>query len=306
MGDFIAMSNLRYPGVMTALATPFANGAISYACLERLVAQQIAGGVAGLVAVGTTGESPTVSHDENIEIIAATVRFAAGRLPVVAGTGSNSTEEAVYLTRRADEAGADAFLQVGPYYNKPSAEGMFQHFSAVAACTQKPIILYSIPSRCGTEIPVEAVVRLAEKHANIIAIKEAGGSCTRVDDLRQALGDRIEILSGDDALTLPFIALGATGVVSVASNVAPAGVVAMVAHARAGEQAAALDLHARHLPLFRALFMEPNPSPVKHGLQRLGLFASAEVRLPLVAASARAQSAIDAALTSLGLLPAST
>lgn len=297
------MSHLRFSGVLTALATPFARGAVSYPCLERLVAHQINGGVQGLVAVGTTGESPTLSHEEHIAVIAATVKFAGGRVPVIAGTGSNATEEALFLVRMADEAGADAHLQVGPYYNKPSAEGMFQHFSAIAAATAKPVILYSIPSRCGVDIPVEVVVRLAERHENVVAIKEAGGSCDRVDQIRHALGDRIRILSGDDSLTLPFLSIGATGVVSVASNVAPGGVSEMVRHALGGDFAGARLLHIRHHPLFKALFIESNPAPVKYGLQRLGVFESDAVRLPLVPATERARAAMDQALAALDLLP---
>lgn len=297
------MSQLRYPGALTALVTPFHRGAVSYGCLEHLVAAQLEGGVHGLVAVGTTGESPTLDYEEHIEVIASTVRFAGGRVPVLAGTGSNSTEEALDLTRRADRAGADAFLQVAPYYNKPSAEGLFQHFSAIAACTAKPIVLYSIPGRCGIEIPVDVIARLAERHPNVVAIKESGGSCDRVDQIRVALGDRIEILSGDDALTLPFMALGATGVISVANNVAPAGIAALVNAALAGDYGTARRLHLEHLALFKALFLETNPAPAKFGLVRLGIIASDEVRLPLVPTSPKGQAAMVAALTALSLLP---
>jgi 4-hydroxy-tetrahydrodipicolinate synthase len=209
------------------------------------------------------------------------VEAARGRVPVIAGTGSNSTTEAVSLTKRAHEAGVDGVLQVAPYYNKPSQEGLFRHFSAVADATNKPVMLYSIPGRCGIEIAVPTVERLHAQHPHVNHIKEAGGSCDRVDLLRQALGDDFTILSGDDSLTLPFMALGAKGVVSVASNFVPAEMSRMIKAAPKGDYAAALGDHRRLYPLFKALFIEPNPVPVKTAMAHAGLIASPEVRPPL-------------------------
>src|SRR5690349_5534948 len=217
-----------FKGTYTAIVTPFKNGRLDSDALKNLVEMQVRGGVDGIVPVGTTGESPTVNYEEHIEIIALSVKFAAGKIKVLAGTGGNSTTEAVYLTQHAERVGADGSLQVAPYYNKPTQEGLFQHFREVARCTALPIMLYSIPGRCGIEIAVETVKRLAQTCKTIIGIKEAGGSCDRVSQLRGTLGPRFEILSGDDSLTLPFMSVGAQGVVSVASNVIPRQVAEMV------------------------------------------------------------------------------
>lgn len=270
-----------FTGTLTAMITPMRDGSVDFGDLEKLVNQQIEGGISALVPCGTTGESPTLDHDEHIDVIRAVVSAAQGRVPVIAGTGSNSTREAIRLTRLAQKAEVDGVLQVTPYYNKPSQEGLFRHFSAVAEETDKPVILYSIPSRCGIEIGVPTVVRLREAHANVNHIKEAGGSCERVDQLRLALGDAVTILSGDDSLTLPFMSLGARGVISVASNIYPSETQSMVQSFLQGDIAAALAIHDRFTPLFKALFCEPNPVPVKTALQHLGLIASAEVRRPL-------------------------
>src|ERR1043165_7085370 len=210
-----------FTGTCTAIVTPFKNGQIDETALERLIKIQIKGGVDGIVPVGTTGESPTVSYDEHIQIIGQSVNFAGGKIKVLAGTGGNSTSEAIYLTERAEKVGADGTLQVAPYYNKPTQEGLFQHFREVARHTRLPIVLYSIPGRCGIEIGVETVQHLARECRTIIGIKEAGGNADRVSQLRAALGRRFEIVSGDDSLTLPFMAVGAQGVISVASNVIP-------------------------------------------------------------------------------------
>src|SRR5882724_11838696 len=217
-----------FTGTYTAIVTPFKNGKIDEPALERLIKSQIKGGVDGIVPVGTTGESPTLDYEEHIEVISLSVEFAAGKIKVLAGTGGNSTSEAIYLTKAAEEAGADGSLQVAPYYNKPTQEGLFQHFHAIAPATKLPIVLYSIPGRCGVEIGVETVNRLAHDSVNIVGIKEAGGNPERVSQLRAALGPNFTILSGDDALTLPFMAVGAQGVISVASNVIPREVAQMV------------------------------------------------------------------------------
>src|SRR6266403_2041995 len=275
-----------FTGTYTAIVTPFRSGQIDEAALERLIKIQIRAGVDGVVPVGTTGESPTVNYDEHVQIIALSVKFAAGKIKVLAGTGGNSTSEAVYLTEHAENVGADGSLQVAPYYNKPTQEGMFQHFREVARKTRLPLMLYSIPSRCGVEIGLDTVKRLARECKNIIGIKEAGGNPDRVSQLRAALGPRFEILSGDDALTLPFMALGAQGVISVASNVIPSQVAQMVKSFARGDVRAALRLHQKWHPLFRDLFIETNPVPVKAALAMMGQIEE-QYRLPLVPMSPR-------------------
>src|SRR6185295_5934686 len=197
-----------FTGTYTAIVTPFRKGVLDEAALERLIKSQIKGGVDGIVPVGTTGESPTLDFEEHIRVIELSVKFAGGKVKVIAGTGGNSTSEAIYLTKAAEEMGADASLQVAPYYNKPTQEGLFQHFHAVARATKLPIVLYSVPGRCGIEIGVDTVKRLARECKNIVGIKEAGGNPDRVTQIRAACGPRFEILSGDDSLTLPFMALG--------------------------------------------------------------------------------------------------
>ncbi|HEX9784112.1 MAG TPA: 4-hydroxy-tetrahydrodipicolinate synthase [Opitutaceae bacterium] len=275
------MPSRRFTGVITALVTPFKNGSVAFDDLRRLVDAQIAAGVSGLVPVGTTGESPTLDHNEHIEVIRAVIEAARGRVPVIAGTGSNSTSEAVSLTKKAHEAGADGVLQVAPYYNKPTQEGLYRHFAAVAESTDKTVMLYSIPGRSVIEIGVPTVERLLSSHANVNHIKEAGGSCDRVDQLRQACGGALTILSGDDALTLPFMSVGAAGVVSVASNLVPEALVRLVAAAARNDFGAALREHHRLYPLIKALFVEPNPAPVKTAMAHVGIISSAELRLPL-------------------------
>jgi len=268
-------------GTITALATPFRDGQVSYADLKKLVAHQIKGGIDGLVPVGTTGESPTLTWDEHMEVIRFVIAEARGRVPVIAGTGSNSTHEAVELTRLSHEAGADAMLVVAPYYNKPSQEGLFRHFCAVADTTDKPVILYSIPGRCGIEIGVDVVTRLRAKYPHVAWIKEAGGSVDRVDQLKQALGRDLTVLSGDDSLTLPFMSVGAEGVISVASNLFVREIGKMVRLALANDFAKAGKLHRELYPAFKTLFIEPNPVPIKAALVRAGIIGSGEVRSPL-------------------------
>ena len=289
-----------FTGTYTAIVTPFKNDELDEAALKRLIQSQIKGGVDGIVPVGTTGESPTVDYDEHLEIIGLAVRFAAGKIKVLAGTGGNSTSEAVYLTQSAEKLGADGSLQVAPYYNKPSQEGLFQHFKAVAKNTKLPIVLYSIPGRCGVEIGVDTVKRLAATCKNIVGIKEAGGSCDRVSQLRAALGPKFEIMSGDDSLTLPFMAVGARGVISVASNVIPNEVSQMVKLFSAGKIAAAMRLHEKFYPLFKDLFIETNPVPVKAVLAMRGMMAE-EYRLPLVKMSDANRAKLRATLKACGV-----
>lgn len=290
-----------FTGIYTAIVTPFKSGKLDEPALERLVKAQSKAGVDGIVPVGTTGESPTVNYEEHIRIVALSVKFAAGRVKVLAGTGGNSTSEAVYLTVEAEKAGADGSLQVAPYYNKPTQEGLFQHFREVARHTRLPIVLYSIPGRCGIEIGVETVKRLAKDCRNIVGIKEAGGSPDRVSQLRAALGPRFVILSGDDSLTLSFMAVGAQGVISVASNVVPRAVVRMVKAYAAGKPAAALKLHQRYYPLFKDLFIETNPVPVKAAMAMLGDIEE-EYRLPLVPMSSRNREVLRVTMKACGVL----
>ena len=290
-----------FTGTYTAIVTPFKNGKLDEAALERLVKAQIKGGVDGIVPVGTTGESPTLDYEEHIRVIELAVEFANGKIKVLAGTGGNSTSEAIYLTKAAEDAGADGTLQVAPYYNKPSQEGLFQHFHAIARATKMPVVLYSIPGRCGIEIAVETVNRLRHDCVNIIGIKEAGGNADRVSQLRHVLGAKFSILSGDDSLTLPFMAVGADGVISVASNVIPHEVAHLVDAFRKGKAGLALKIHAKYYPLFKDLFIETNPVPVKAALAMMGMMAE-EYRLPLVAMSGKNRETLRATLKNCGVL----
>lgn len=291
-----------FRGTYTALVTPFKDGVFDEASFTELIESQIRGGVTGIVPVGTTGESPTLDNAEHARVIEVAVRVAAKRCPVIAGTGSNSTAEAVALTQEAEKLGADASLHVAPYYNKPSQEGLFLHFKAIAQATKLPVILYSIPGRCGIEIGVETTRRLADACPNIVAIKEAGGSVERVNQLRAALPESFDILSGDDSLTLPFMASGAVGVISVASNILPTEVSELVRLFLSGKTEEARALHFRLYPVFKDLFIEPNPVPVKAALSWLGKM-SAEVRLPLCEMSAANSARLRATLQKLSLIP---
>jgi 4-hydroxy-tetrahydrodipicolinate synthase len=269
-----------FRGTFTALVTPFRNGSIDVSAFQTLVETQIAAGITGVVAIGTTGESPTLSHDERQQVIRLAVATANKRCLVIAGTGSNATEHAVADTKMAEKLGVDGALLVTPYYNKPSQEGLFRHFKTIADATSLPIILYNIPGRCSVDINPETVVRLAKECRNIVSIKEASGSVDRVSDLRRRLPESFTILSGDDSLTLPFMAVGAVGVVSVASNLYPPQVCALVRACESGDFKSAEKLHRKLLPLFKALFIEPNPVPVKTALGWRGAMLG-EVRLPL-------------------------
>ncbi len=270
-----------FRGTFTALVTPFRDSSIDVSAFEELIEAQINAGITGVVAVGTTGESPTLSGDERAQVIRLAVARANKRCLVLAGTGSNSTHHAIAETRTGEKLGVDAALLVAPYYNKPSQEGLFRHFKAIADGTSLPIMLYNIPGRCGVDILPETVERLAKECRNIVSIKEASGSVERVGELRRRLPEAFTILSGDDSLTLPFMAVGAAGVVSVASNLFPSEVCALVRTCGAGDLKAAERLHRKFLPLFKDLFIEPNPVPVKTALGWRGAM-SPEVRLPLV------------------------
>jgi 4-hydroxy-tetrahydrodipicolinate synthase len=257
--------------------------------------------VDGVVPVGTTGESPSLRFDEHIRVIELAVQAAKGRVKILAGTGANATTEAINLTKAAEAVGADGSLQVSPYYNKPSQEGLFQHFRKIARATKLPIILYSIPGRCNIAIEVPTVLRLAKACNNIVGIKEAGGDADRVSQLRAALGQRFSILSGDDALTLPFMAVGAEGVISVASNIIPREISKMVNAFVAGKADDALKLHQKYYPLFKDLFIETNPVPTKAALAMLGK-CTEEYRLPLCKMSAANRAQLAKTLKACGVL----
>lgn len=288
-------------GTWTALVTPFraSDGGLDLDALDRLVDDQIAAGIDVLVPCGTTGESPTLTHEEHDLVVARVVARARGRVPVVAGTGSNATAEAVRLTRHAAESGADGVLVVCPYYNRPSQRMLVEHYRRVAAATTLPVILYNIPGRTGVNLEPESVAELRRDVPTIAGIKEASGSLDQVARLRAACD--VPVLSGDDALTLSMAALGAQGVVSVASNVAPKQVGDMVRAALAGDVSGALAIHDRLHPLFRALFREPNPVPAKLALQMLGRCSDA-VRAPLLSALPETERALREAMAPLGLL----
>lgn len=284
-----------FRGTYTAIVTPFRDGEIDVPALEALIEGQIADGVSGVIAVGTTGESPTLSAAEREQVIRVAVEVGKGRCQVLAGTGSNSTSATITATRAAEKMGVDGMLVVAPYYNKPNQEGLFRHFQAIAQATSVPIMLYNIPGRCAVDIGPETVERLAMDCANIVSIKEAGGSVDRVSELRARLPEAFTILSGDDALTLPFLSVGAVGVVSVASNLFPAEVVALVQAFRTGDTKSAREMHIKMLPIFKDLFIEPNPVPVKTALSWRGAM-SAECRLPLCEMSAANQARLRKAL----------
>ena len=273
---------MKYQGLYTAIVTPFKNGQVDYEAFKALIEAQIAGGVDGIVPMGTTGESPTVSTEEHLEVIRVCVETVAGRCQVIAGTGANCTAEAIELTKAAAAMGADGTLQVCPYYNKPNQEGVYQHFKAIAEATDLPIMLYSIPGRSGIEIAVDTVARLAADCPTIVAIKEAGGSVERVNQLVQALPEGFAVLSGDDGLTVPFISCGAVGLVSVTSNVAPAEMKALVDAAMSGDGKKALELQKKYYPLMKGLMsLDVNPVPVKAALALRGNIGW-DIRLPLV------------------------
>lgn len=274
----------RFKGVFTALVTPFKNGSVDIAAFDALVERQLAAGVTGLVPVGTTGEAATLSDEEAVELIARTAALAKGRALVVAGAGANNTRKAVEKAKAAEAAGADALLVVTPYYNKPTQAGLIAHYGAVAEATSLPIMLYSVPGRCGVEIAPETCATLTERYANIVAIKEAGGNPGRVTALRRTCGNDLIIHSGDDGLTLPFLSLGACGVTSVVANVAPREMVAMVRAWENGDTSLALALNDIIAELTEGMFIESNPGPVKAALA-LSNLAGPELRLPMVPVS---------------------
>jgi 4-hydroxy-tetrahydrodipicolinate synthase len=287
-----------FTGVYTALVTPFTTtGEVDWQKLEELVEFQIAGGVAGIVPVGTTGESPTLRTDEHLKVIETVAMTAAGRVKIMAGTGANSTAEAIELTAAAKEYGVDGTLQVTPYYNKPNKSGLIQHFSAVADLGL-PVVLYNVPGRAACEIPLDVVAELA-KHKHIVSIKEAAGSVQRVIDIK-ALCD-IEVLSGDDSLALPMIREGAVGVISVASNIIPAEVVSLISAALNGEFETAQMLHDKYTQLFADIFIDTNPIPIKAAMAMKGMIEET-YRLPMCSTTDEKKAVLRASLENVGVL----
>lgn len=282
------------------MVTPFAkDGSVDYGRLQAIVDEQVAGGVEGICAVGTTGESPTLDHAEHHKVIEKTIEFAQGKVKIIAGTGANSTAEAISLTKAAIVAGgSDATLQVTPYYNKPNAEGIYRHFMTIADLGL-PVVLYNVPGRSGKEIPLEVVARLA-KHEKIVAIKEAAGSVDRVSAIKNLCPD-FTVLSGDDGLALPMISVGAEGVISVASNVIPREMGDMVRAALAGDFATARQVHAKFYPLFHDLFIDTNPVMVKEAMWLMGRLERV-FRLPLCETTEKNLETMRQTLTKLGLI----
>jgi 4-hydroxy-tetrahydrodipicolinate synthase len=287
-------------GCLTALVTPFRDGKVDFDGLAKLVDWQIENGVDGIVSVGTTGESATLDVDEHVAVIAATVKAAKGRVPVIAGAGGNATSEALALTKASEDAGADALLHVTPYYNRPNQEGLFRHFEAIAKATKLPIILYNVPSRTACDMLCETVARLAD-FDNIIGIKDATGNLVRGSELVAKVGDRISVLSGDDGTAFPLYACGGRGVISVVSNVAPREMSDMWDAAKAGDWERAKKIHFKLRHLNNLLFAEPSPAPTKAALSLLGR-CTLDVRLPLVAATPKCVEDLRNEMRAQGLL----
>lgn len=289
-----------FQGSMVAMVTPFRDGGVDDAKIRELVDFHVKNGTDAIIPCGTTGESPTLSHAEHKRVVEVTVEAAAGRVPVVAGTGSNSTAEAIDLTRHAKEAGANGVLMVCPYYNKPTQKGLIAHYSAVAEAVDIPIILYNVPGRTGVNMLPETVATLAAV-PNIVAIKEASGSLEQMTEVISLCGDRMTVVSGDDTLTLPLMAVGGTGVISVIANILPKETAEMTRAALNGDWKRAKEIHLRVFPLCKAMFYETNPIPVKTAMQLLGRL-NGELRLPLAPMSDANRDKLAKALKAYGLL----
>jgi len=290
-----------FKGAITALITPFTqDGQVDEAALRRFVDWQIAQNIDGLVPVGTTGESPVLSHDEHKHVVELCVKQAGGRVPVIAGAGSNSTREAIDFARHAEKVGADGVLVVTPYYNKPNQDGLYAHFATIASAISLPVIIYNIPSRSVIDMTAQTMGLLARNHQNIVGVKDATGRVERVYDQRIACGDEFAQLSGEDASTIGFNAHGGVGIISVTANIAPRQCAEVQAACIAGDYARARTLHDKLMPLHKALFIEPNPAGVKYAAAKLGL-CGPSLRLPLVEVQPETRQAIDAALLQAGL-----
>lgn len=290
-----------FKGSLPALVTPFADGKVDFAALEAFVDWQIGEGSDGLVPCGTTGESPTLSHDEHKRVVETTIKVAAGRVPVIAGAGSNNTAEAIDLARFAEKAGAQGLLVVSPYYNKPSQQGLYEHFKAIDAAVGIPIVVYNIPPRSIVDISVDTMKRLYDDCRNIVGVKDATMNLNRPSLERMAIGTDWLMLSGEDGTALAYMAHGGHGCISVTANVAPKLVAAFQAACRAGDFGGALALQDRLMPLHRALFLEPNPGGPKYALSKLGRMKN-ELRLPMISVSQPVEAEIDQAMRHAGLL----
>ena len=287
-------------GTFTALITPFRNGEVDESALREHIERQIEAGIDGLVPCGSTGESATLSYQEHHRVIEIAIEAAAGRVPVIAGTGSNSTREAVDFTLHAKNAGADAALLLSPYYNKPTQEGIYQHYSTIARETRFPLVIYNIPGRTASNILPETIARLA-RIANIIGVKESSGSLDQISHVVASCPADFAVVSGDDSLTLPLLSVGGKGVISTTSNIAPAEVSQLVRRFVAGDAAGACEIHHRLLPLFDALFTETNPIPVKAAAAALG-WCDGEIRLPLTPITAPNLERLKIVMKDLGIL----
>ena len=294
------MASMVFTGVYVPLVTPFtADNAVDAAALQRLIEWEIANGASGLVPCGTTGESATLTHDEHHRVIALTVEYAAGRVPVIAGTGSNSTSEAVEMTIAADEAGVDGMLVIAPYYNRPNQQGIIEHFKAVAACTEKPIVMYNIPKRTGVNMEAATTIALASV-PNITGIKEASGDLAQVMEIIQGTKE-FGVLTGDDNLLFSITALGGVGGICTSSHFLPGEWVRLVQLTRDGKLDEARALHYRLLPLAKVLFVEPNPIPLKAALNLVGMGVG-QPRLPMLPATEKCEAQLRTVLQGLGLL----
>ncbi|MBM3249114.1 MAG: 4-hydroxy-tetrahydrodipicolinate synthase [Candidatus Omnitrophica bacterium] len=290
-----------FEGSMVAIVTPFKNGKFDEKKYAELIEFQIKNGTAGIVPCGTTGESPTLTFEEHDRVIALTVEVVNKRVPVIAGTGSNSTEEAIMLTKHAEKVGADASLQVSPYYNRPSQKGLYLHFKAIADAVKIPLILYNIAGRTGVNIEPETMAKLASDCKNLVGVKEASGSLDQMSRIRQVCPKNFLLISGDDSLTLPLMAIGGIGVISVVANIVPRDVANMVNEFKAGNIKKAEEIHYKLLPLTKAMFIETNPMPVKTAMGLLGM-CNPEIRLPLCSLADENLDKLKKALKDYGLL----
>jgi 4-hydroxy-tetrahydrodipicolinate synthase len=269
-----------FRGSIVAIVTPFKNGKVDEKTFRDLIEFQIKNGTSGIVPCGTTGESATLIFEEHNQVIDIAIEQVKKRVPVIAGTGSNSTEEAIMLTQHAEKAGADASLQVSPYYNRPTQKGLYEHFKAIANAVKIPIILYNIAGRTGVNIEPETIARLSQDCKNIVAVKEASGSLDQMSRIKLLCNDRFELISGDDGLTLPLLAIGGTGIISVVANIVPRDVADMVLAFEKGDLEKAQALHYKLLPLIKAVFIETNPIPIKTAMGLMGL-CNPDLRLPM-------------------------
>ena len=290
-----------FKGSIVAIVTPFKNGKVDEKKLSELIEFQIKNGTSGIVPCGTTGESATLSFEEHDRVIEITIEQVNKRVQVIAGTGSNSTEEAIMLTRHAEKSGADASLQVSPYYNRPTQRGLYEHFKAISQAVDIPIILYNIASRTGVNIEPDTIAKLAQDCKNIVGVKEASGNLDQMSRIKQLCPENFDLLSGDDSLTLPVLSIGGTGIISVVANIAPKDVANLVSEFEKGNIKKAKELHFKLLPLIKAIFLETNPIPVKTAMGLLGM-CEPDLRLPLCSMSEQNLELLKKALKSYGLL----